>query len=131
MIWKQEDIDKVRKFIDIRNRGHYVETHELTDVYNRVLEKRVTNTTCGSCLRQRVNELERALKQYEIELAKEKQEALENAKMSGFNTVEEAIIESEIIMREHEEEMKEKENVTERKTSGTAKKGKTSKSKTA
>lgn len=131
MVWKQEDIDKVRKFIDIRNRGHYVETHELTDVYNRVLEKRVTNTTCGSCLRQRVNELERALKQYEIELAKEKQEALENAKMSGFNTVEEAIIESETIMREHEEEIKEKENVTERKTSGTAKKGKTSKSKTA
>ena len=131
MVWTQEDIDKVRKFIDIKNRGHYVETHELTDVYNRVLEKRVTNTTCGSCLRQRVLELEKALKQYEIELAKKEQEALENAKMSGFNTVEEAIIESETIMREHEEEIKEKENVTERKTSGTAKKGKTSKSKTA
>lgn len=131
MVWRKEDIEKVRKFIDIKNRGHYAESHELTSVYNRVLEKHVNNTTCGSCLRQRVEELERALRQYETDKAKKEQEALENAKMSGFNTVEEAIIESETIMSEHEEEIKEKENVTERKTSGTAKKGKTSKSKTA
>ena len=73
MVWTQEDIDKVRKFIDIKNRGHYAETHELTDVYNRVLEKRVTNTTCGSCLRQRVIELEKALRQYEAQLMKQQE----------------------------------------------------------
>lgn len=106
MIWTESDIEKVRKFIDIKNRGHYAESHELTSVYNRVLEKHVSNTTCGSCLRQRVEELERALRQYEADKAKKEQEALENAKMSGFNTVEEARRESEIIMQEIEERKK-------------------------
>jgi hypothetical protein len=36
----------------------------LTAVYNRVLEKNVASTNCGTCIRQRINELEVALKQY-------------------------------------------------------------------
>ena len=110
MNWTEEDIEKVRKFIEIKRRGHYVESHELTSVYNRVLEKHVGNTSCGSCLRQRVEELERALRQYEADKAKKEAEELANAQDSGFSTVEEARLESEIIMQEHEEQIKEENN---------------------
>lgn len=113
MVWTEEDIEKVRKFIEIKRRGHYVESHELTSVYNRVLEKHVNNTTCGSCLRQRVEELERALRQYEADKAKKEAEELAFAQDSGFSTVEEARRESEIIMQEHEEEIKAHEEAVE------------------
>lgn len=64
MIWNKEDIEKVEKFIDIRNRGYYCDGAQLTEVYNRVLEKHVNVTNCGSCLRQRVNELAEALERF-------------------------------------------------------------------
>lgn len=89
MVWTEEDIEKVRKFIDIKNKGHYADTHELTSVYNRVLEKNVTNTTCGSCLRQRVEELERALRKYEAEQKKAeeiKEEETKEENNDGDNT---------------------------------------------
>ena len=60
----KEDIELIEKFIDIRNRGFYVDGTQLTEVYNRVLEKHVTPTSCGSCLRQRVNELAEALERF-------------------------------------------------------------------
>ena len=64
MKWNKEDIEKVEKFIDIRNRGYYCDGAQLTEVYNRVLEKHVNVTNCGSCLRQRVNELAEALERF-------------------------------------------------------------------
>ena len=64
MNWNNEDVKLVEKFIDIRNRGYYVSGEQLTEVYNRVLNKRVSVTQCGSCLRQRVNELEQALERF-------------------------------------------------------------------
>ena len=64
MKWNKEDIEKVEKFIDIRNRGFYCDGAQLTEVYNRVLEKHVNVTNCGSCLRQRVNELAEALERF-------------------------------------------------------------------
>ena len=64
MKWTNEDVKLVEKFIDIKNRGYYVEGYELTQVYNRVLEKNVQPTNCGSCLRQRINELQVALEQF-------------------------------------------------------------------
>lgn len=64
MIWNKEDIEKVEKFIEIRNKGYYCDGAQLTEVYNRVLEKHVNVTNCGSCLRQRVNELAEALERF-------------------------------------------------------------------
>ena len=59
--WNEEDIKMVEKFIDIKNKGFYCNGQELTQVYNRLLGKHVNPTTCGSCLRQRTQELETAL----------------------------------------------------------------------
>ncbi len=64
MKWNDEDVKLVEKFIDIKNRGFYADGKQLTDVYNRVLEKKVAPTSCGSCIRQRVTELESALNQF-------------------------------------------------------------------
>lgn len=64
MNWTDEDIKIVEKFIDIRNKGYYADGTQLTQVYNRVLDKRVNPTNCGSCIRQRINELEEALNRF-------------------------------------------------------------------
>ena len=39
------------------NKGERIKSQVLTDLYNRVTGKNLTNTTCGSCLRQRLFEL--------------------------------------------------------------------------
>lgn len=61
MNWSNEDIKFVEKAIEIRNKGFYLDGGQLTQVYNRVLDKRVSPTNCGSCIRQRISELEGAL----------------------------------------------------------------------
>ena len=64
MKWTSEDLQMVEKFIDIRNKGFYCDGGQLTQVYNRVLEKSAPPTNCGSCMRQRTTELEMALNQF-------------------------------------------------------------------
>lgn len=64
MKWTKEDIEMVEKFIAIKNKGLYADGAQLTEVYNRVLDKRVNTTNCGSCIRQRINELEESLKHF-------------------------------------------------------------------
>ena len=64
MNWNNEDVKLVEKFIEIRNKGYYADGGQLTEVYNRVLDKRATPTNCGSCIRQRINELEQALDKF-------------------------------------------------------------------
>lgn len=96
MVWTEEDIEKVKKFIEIKRRGHYAESHELTSVYNRVLEKHVNNTTCGSCLRQRVEELERALGQYEADKAKKEAEELAQTIKEHEEAVDDLLLEAEL-----------------------------------
>lgn len=64
MKWTNEDVTMVEKFIDIKNRGYYCDGTQLTNVYNRVLEKNVPPTNCGSCMRARISELETALNSF-------------------------------------------------------------------
>lgn len=77
MKWNDEDIERVEKFIDIKNRGMYCDSKQLNDVYNRVLEKNATPTSCGSCMRHRISELENALKRHRQELEKVKSVTVE------------------------------------------------------
>ena len=62
--WTSEDVKLVEKFIEIKNKGFYVDGGQLTSAYNRILHKNVNVTQCGSCLRQRINELEAALNRF-------------------------------------------------------------------
>lgn len=75
MKWNNEDVVLVEKFIDIKNRGYYCDGGQLTEVYNRVLEKSAPPTNCGSCMRARISELETALNQFKktLEVNEEEQ----------------------------------------------------------
>lgn len=90
MKFTKDDVKLIEKLIKIKNAGYYASGNEVTDVYNRVLEKRVASTGCGACIRQRVCELENALNAFK-----------RNGEMSGFTDVNAYIdeinaIESEI-----------------------------------
>lgn len=75
MKFTDEDVKLIEKFIEIRNRGYYSDSAQLNDVYNRVLEKNVPPTNCGSCMRARISELETALNQFKktLEVKEEEQ----------------------------------------------------------
>ena len=83
MKFTDEDIKLIKKFVDIKNRGYYANGTEVTEVYNRVLEKRLAPTNCGSCIRQRICELEGALTQFERKLQKEQEMASEGVSDAG------------------------------------------------
>ena len=78
MKWNEEDIKLVEKFIEIKNKGFYCDGGQLTSVYNRVLEKNVNSTNCGSCIRQRINELEVALNHFKKLSETTKQDEVDN-----------------------------------------------------
>lgn len=63
----EEDIKFIEKAIEIRNKGMFVNSTELTEVYNRVLNKNLRPSNCSSCIRQRINELEAALKAFKAQ----------------------------------------------------------------
>lgn len=85
----EEDIKFVEKAIELKNKGFYIDSQQLTDHYNRILNKRVNNTTCGSCMRQRVSELEGALLHFKAQEAKKAQE-LNNIKVGENKAAVEA-----------------------------------------
>lgn len=82
MIFTEKDKEAVKKFIQIKNRGYFVNSKTLQDVYNRVLEKNLNPTNCSACLRARVTELEKALRQWEQQEIKA-QEALKEAEANN------------------------------------------------
>lgn len=75
--WTSENIKKIEKFIDIRQRGYYCNGQQVTEVYNEVLGKNVTSTQCSSCIRHRIDELEKALRQFKETMQKEVEEKVD------------------------------------------------------
>lgn len=77
MFISEEDKTLIKKLINIKNRGYHASGKQVTEIYNRVLNKNAKPTTCSTCIRGRIQELENALKRYEAEEAQKKaQEAL-------------------------------------------------------
>ena len=83
MKFNKEDIALIEKFIEIKNKGYYADGGQVTDVYNRVLDKRVNPTNCGSCIRGRISELEAALNRFKSLSEK----AVEEPKQEEVNNV--------------------------------------------
>lgn len=79
MKFTKEDIELIEKFVEIRNKGYYADGGQVTDVYNRVLEKNVNVTNCGSCLRGRITELEDALKRFKLLSKQQETEQVNNS----------------------------------------------------
>lgn len=64
----KEDIDKIRKFKEIKSKGYYCSGKEVTDLHNRVLGTRLASTNCGSCISQRISALVAALERFEKQM---------------------------------------------------------------
>lgn len=64
-------IEFVEKAIELNKKGFYIDSTQLTLVYNSVLNKNVNVTNCGACLKIRINELEAALNHYKQNMANE------------------------------------------------------------
>lgn len=110
MIFTEEDKLTVKKFIDIKNKGYYVNGTVLTNLYNKILGKNASPTNCGACLRSRVTELENALRQWE---ANEAKEAAKKAEEEAKIAVEENAPEEAENNETDNEPQEEKEAVTE------------------
>lgn len=89
MKFTDENVKKIRQFVDIKNRGYYANGTEVTNVYNEVLEKNVPPTNCGSCIRARISELEGALASFERMLKKQQEKTTEALKESEVNNIKE------------------------------------------
>lgn len=90
----KEDIELIKKFADIKRRGYYCDGGQVTVVYNRVLNRNERPTTCGACIRQRIQALEDALRAYESQQAKIKaSEALENEQVDNVTPEENKVSE--------------------------------------
>lgn len=53
----EEDRTLIKQLYDDYNKSVRINSKVLTDLYNRVTGKNLSNTNCGSCLRQRLFEL--------------------------------------------------------------------------
>lgn len=78
-MWNSEDIIMMQKFIQIANRGSRINGGEITELYNRIFNKELRPTNCGSCISQRYRELKISYNLFQEELKKqdEKAQALE------------------------------------------------------
>ena len=60
-----EDAKLIRKFDEIRQKGYYADGNQVTQVYNRIFGTNLSSTSCGSCLRQRIQQMVDTLNHFE------------------------------------------------------------------
>lgn len=108
MNWTKDDIALVEKLVDIRNRGYFADGKQVTDLYNKILNKNLPTTNCSSCIRARITELENALKRFK------KQAELSGLTASQLideiNDIKADLSPSESVTEEDETTIKEDEN---------------------
>ena len=72
----EEDRKKIRAFEQILKKGLYCSGAEVTNIYNEVFKTNLRPTNCGSCLRQRVQQLIDKLNLEERQEAKKMEEPI-------------------------------------------------------
>lgn len=60
----KEQIEKIRHLDECLRHNYRVQSQEVTNLYNEVLGKNVANTSCGSCIKRRIQELTTALNKW-------------------------------------------------------------------
>ena len=92
MIITNEDVEKIRRFKEISDKGFYASGQEVTDLHNKVLGTRLASTNCGSCIKTRINALVEALNKFERQMALEskKEQEVDNVPQEENKAVKEA-----------------------------------------
>lgn len=80
MVLTDEDIKTIDKFEQIMNRGYYASGSEVTDLYNKIFDQKLSYTNCSSCIRTRISKMVTAKKRYLEELAKAEENKQEENK---------------------------------------------------
>lgn len=85
MTISQSDKFLIEKLIEVRERGLYANGRDVTLIYNRVFNAHLSPTSCGSCIRTRINLLEKELRKQEAEEAKALEEQMKEAQAAAEN----------------------------------------------
>ncbi len=91
--FNSEDIKLIRKFEEIKNRGYYASGNEVTAVYNRVFGTSLSSTSCGTCLRGRIQQMVDELNRFEEKIKAQeelKEEMVDNVTPEENKASEEA-----------------------------------------
>lgn len=80
IIFDSSDILIMDKMIGIVKRGYYLAGSDVTNLYNKIFQKNLRNTNCGTCIKQRYAELERAYKHFKAELEAQSKKVEEEVK---------------------------------------------------
>lgn len=81
-----EDAKLIRKFDEIRQKGYYADGNQVTQVYNRIFGTNLSSTSCGSCLRQRIQQMVDTLNHFE-QIVKRQEELAQEALKEEQSTV--------------------------------------------
>ena len=81
-----EDAEFIEFAYSLINSAKYPSFTKVTEVYNRVYNKQLSSTSCGSCIRQRILELKNTLDKLNEEILKEK-EIIPSAKNQENNKI--------------------------------------------
>lgn len=68
-----EDAKFIEFAFSLINSAKFPSFTKVTEVYNRVFNKQLSSTSCGSCVRQRILELKATLDKINAEILKEKE----------------------------------------------------------
>ena len=71
-----EDAEFIEFAFSLVNTSRYPSFTKVTEVYNRVYNKQLSSTSCGSCIRQRILELKNTLDKLNEEILKEKEKEI-------------------------------------------------------
>ena len=87
MIISSEDLEKIDKFENIMNRGFYAAGTEVTDLYNKIFDQKLSYTNCSSCIRTRISKMAVAKKRYleQLAQAEENKQEVEEKKEETTN----------------------------------------------
>lgn len=69
-----EDAEFIEFAYNLVNSAKFPSFSKVTEIYNRVYNKQLSSTSCGSCIRQRILELKATLDKLNEEILKEKEE---------------------------------------------------------
>ena len=69
MSMSTETQKKIEGFRQILKSGYYADSRQVTETYNEVFHTRLTPTSCGTCIRQRMTALVAALDNFLKKLA--------------------------------------------------------------
>lgn len=71
MNWNSENILAFQKMQELANKKYRLNGVEVTNLYNSVLNKKVTPTNCSSCINQRYQEIKKSYTNFQKQLAEQ------------------------------------------------------------